>query len=324
MTMKWSSPIAALCFALAAVALSANAQQPKPQPSPPVLTIRLDTDLVTIDVTALDQTGNYVRNLRAEEFQLYEDGQRRELDFFSVNDQLSLSRPLAVVFALDLSGSLRPDEAATLRQAALKFTELMKGNSVFAALTFNHNVKIIQNFTSDAQKLEQAFARLNQFGGATRIYDAIDRAVTMLARQSPSSHKGRPVRRVVIVITDGFDSASIVDRGEVIKRAQEAGVTVYSITLPSYALSAIRTTERVLTPLDASRIVPATGGRDFPADAHDFTPIFKTLAEELRASYALAYYSRERDGKYHQLRVTTTRPGVQLRVNRTGYTAPAK
>jgi VWFA-related protein len=130
------------------------------------------------------------------------------------------------------------------------------------------------------------------------------------------------MRRVVIVITDGFDSASIIDRRELIRRANAVGVTIYSITLPSYILSPTTSTERVITPLDASRIVAATGGRDFPADASDFTPVFKTLAEEIRASYGLAWYPEMRDGKYRSLKVVSTRPGITLRVNRAGYTAP--
>jgi hypothetical protein len=80
----------------------------------------------------------------------------------------------------------------------------------------------------------------------------------------------------------------------------------------------------VITPLDATRIVMATGGRDFSADARDFTPIFKALAEEIRASYALAFYPEQRDGQFHQLQVQTSRPGVQLRANRSGYQATVK
>jgi Ca-activated chloride channel homolog len=316
--------IATFCLGLAVTVSLAQAQQQRtsePQAAP---TIRIDTDLVTIDVAALDKAGNYVRDLRPEEFQVYENGRLRKLDFFALNDESSLSRPLAVVFALDLSGSLRPAETETLRGAARRFTELMKGESVFAALAFNHSVKVYQDFTPDAQRIEQAFARMNRFEGSTRIYDALDRAVTMLTRHAPSFRKGRPLRRVVVVITDGFDSASIIDRRELIRRASVANVTIYSITLPSFALSPTPSRERVITPLDASRVVSATGGRDFPADARDFTPVFKALAEEIRASYVLSYYPDKRDGQYRELRVTTTRAGVQLRTSRTGYTAPAK
>src|SRR5215475_4802840 len=288
----------------------------------PGLTIRVDTDLVVIDVTATDKWGNYIRDLRAEEIQVFEDGQQRNINFFTMTDVAELSRPLAVVFALDLSGSLRPDEMTTLRQAAMKFTDLMKGESVFAAMTFNHKVKIAQDFTSDPDKIARAFEKMDRFEGSTRIYDALDRAITMLNKHAPRTRKGRPVRRVVVVITDGFDSASIINRREVISRANDAGVTIYSITLPSFALSPTDSSSRVITPLDASRIVPATGGQDFSADARDFTPIFKALAEEIRASYALAYYPDNRDGKRHELRVKTSRPDIQIRASRTGYTAP--
>lgn len=297
------------------------AQKTDPRPA---TTIRIDTDLVTIDVTATDKNGNYVRDLRPDEFQVFEDGKPRKLDFFAVTDESALSRPLAVVFALDMSGSLKPEETVMLRDAATRFTELMSGDSVFAALAFNYNVKILQSFTDDPRKLERALAKANHFEGSTRIYDAVDRAVTMLNRQAPHTRKNRPVRRVVIVISDGFDSASIIDRQELIRRANAAGVTVYSVTLPSYILSPTQQSDRVITPLDATRVVASTGGRDFAADARDFTPIFKALAEEIRASYALAYYPEPRDGRTHDLRVKTLRQGVQLRVSRTSYQAPNK
>lgn len=283
--------------------------------------IRIDTDMVVIDVTATDQSGAYIRDLRPEEVQVFEDGQQRPINFFALTDKVTLSRPLAVVFALDLSGSLRLDEMATLRQAAMKFTDLMKGDSVFAALTFNHKVKVTQDFTPDPVKIARAFERMDRFEGSTRIYDALDRAVTLINRNAPRTRNGRPVRRVVVVITDGFDSASIIDRKELIHRANDAGVTIYSITLPSFALSPTDSSTRVITPLDASRIVSATGGQDFSADASDFSPIFKALAEEIRASYALAYYPDNRDGKRHELRIKTSRPGIQIRASRTSYTA---
>jgi VWFA-related protein len=288
------------------------------------LTIRMDTDLVVIDVTATDKSGAFIRDLRPEEIQVFEDGQERGINFFTLNDEVTLSRPLAVVFALDLSGSLRLDEMTTLRHAAMKFTELMKGESVFAALTFNHKVKVTQDFTPDPARIARAFERMDQFEGSTRIYDALDRAVTMLNRNAPRTRNGRPVRRVVVVITDGFDSASIIDRKELIRRANDAGVTIYSITLPSFALSPTDPSSRVITPLDASRIVSSTGGQDFSADASDFSPIFKALAEEIRASYALAYYPDSRDGKRHELRIKTSRPGVQIRASRTSYTAASQ
>jgi Ca-activated chloride channel homolog len=311
-----------LFYFCALFALGLPARAPAQDTRPPGV-VRIDTDVVTVDVTAVDRAGNYVRDLRADEFRLFVDGRERRIEFFSMTSEAALSRPLAVVFALDLSGSLKPEETETLRQAALRFTELMKGDSVFAAMAFNYDVKILQDFTPEARKIERAFAGVNRFEGSTRIYDALDRAVTMLARRAPRERRNQPLRRVVVVISDGFDSASIIDKRELIRRAQAAGVTVYSVTLPSYILSASKGTERVITPLDASRIVAATGGRDFAADARDFTPVFRALAEEIRASYGLAYYPEMRDGRTHELRVETSRPGVKLRASRTSFVAPA-
>src|SRR5262245_217904 len=162
--MNFRITIAIFCMGLLAIAAgAARAQQSNTQADAQSrrsgLTIRMDTDLVVIDVTATDKTGAYVRDLRLEEIQVFEDGQERNINFFTMNDEAALSRPLAVVFALDLSGSLRLDEMSTLRQAAMKFTELMKGDSVFAALTFNHKVKITQDFTPDPSKIARAFER---------------------------------------------------------------------------------------------------------------------------------------------------------------------
>ncbi len=302
--------------------LASQAQEKKQSAGDDVL--KIDTDLVMVEVTATDKRGNYVRNLTADDFRLLIDGRQRKIDFFNVTDETTQSRPLGVVFALDLSGSLKLDEIETLRTSALKFTEIMKGESVFAAMAFNYEVKVFQEFTPEQKKIERAFAKMEHFGGSTRIYDAIDKAVLMLSRRAHFSKSNKPLRRVVIVITDGFDSSSMVESRELIRRANAAGVTVYSITLPSYILSASRNTERVITPLDATRIVAATGGRDFSADTRDFAPVFKALAEEIRASYGLAYYPEMRDGKQHEVRIEPVNSELQLRTNRTTFLAPVR
>lgn len=304
------------------LSLVVEAQEKKPRGDEDVL--KIDTDLVTVEAVATDKAGNYVRNLTADDFRLFVDGQPRKIDFFTVTNEVTTSRPLAVVFALDLSGSLKPNEIETLRASAAKFTEIMRGESTFAALAFNYDVKVYQDFTSDLKKLEHAFAKMQEFGGSTRIYDALDKSVLMLSRRPRFSKNNLPLRRVIVVITDGFDSSSTINSRELIRRANAAGVTVYSITLPSYILSASRSTERVITPLDASRIVAATGGRDFSADARDFAPVFKALAEEIRASYGVAYYPEMRDGKQHDVRVEPVNPVIKLRTNRTTFIAPTK
>ena len=145
---------------------------------------------MVIDVTAHRASDRLLRTCAPQYIEVFEDGQERKINFFAMNDEASLSRPLALVFALDISGSLRPDELSTLRQAAMKFTELMKGDSVFAALSFNNTIKITQDFTPSQEKIVRAFEKMNRFEGSTRIYDALDRAVTMLNRSAPRTRNG--------------------------------------------------------------------------------------------------------------------------------------
>jgi VWFA-related protein len=137
----------------------------------------------------------------------------------------------------------------------------------------------------------------------------------------PHYRGSRRLRRVAVVVTDGYDNVDSTEQSELIKRANDAEVTVYSITLPSYGATGLAG-QRTMTLLDVSRIVPLTGGSDFSADAGDFTPVFKAIAEEIRASYTLAYYPSEKsrsDGRIHQIRVEVKRPGLIVRASRTTY-----
>jgi Ca-activated chloride channel family protein len=284
--------------------------------------IRIGTDLVVIDATVTDKDGNYIRNLKPEDFIIFEDGEPQELGFFEASEQSELTRPLAVVFALDVSGSIRPEEIARQRVAAENFMRLVRPDSIFAVLAFNNEIRVLQDFTSDPKKISQAFQRIGRAEGATRLFGCIDRAVSML-RRAPRFLGGRRLRRVVVVITDGYDSVDTIDQRDLIARAVEAGVTVYSITLPSYT-PGLGTRQRALTLLDASRIVPMTGGTDFSADISDFTPVFRSIAEEIKASYTLAYYPPEKnrhDGRAHQIRVEVKRPGAIVRTSRQSYLA---
>lgn len=290
-----------------------------PQEGPPV---KLESGLVTVDVTVTDADGNYVTDLRQSDFLLYHDGVPRPIEFFGAEKNPTLTRPLAVVFALDISGSLG-NQLADQQRAARKFVSLVQPDSLFAVMGFNDQVRIFQKFTNDPEKLERAFVQARKIGGRTRLYDAIDRAMTMLEKEAPTRRNGRRLRRVVVVITDGFDYTSLIDCKEVIRRANNANVTVYSITLPSYVLS-VNGKQRVPTLLDAAGIVEQTGGMDFPAEERNFAAVFYALAEEIRASYVLAYYPPKTDlgdGHSHQIKVVTTRSGVTVRQSRNGYTA---
>lgn len=287
--------------------------------------VKLKADLVTVDATVTDKNGNFIRNLKAEDFTIYEDGVPQKLDFFEASEQAALTRPLAVVVAIDKSGSIKPEEIVRQRIATENFMNLVRPESVFAVMAFNQEVRVLQDFTSDPRKVSAAFQKIGEVTGSSRIFGSIDKAVAML-KHAPRFRQGRRLRRVVIILTDGYDNVSPPDQDELIRRANDAEVTVFSITLPSYEAGS-GSNNRMMTLLDVSRIVPMTGGADFSADRRDFAPIFKSIAEEIRSGYTLAYYppeSNRRDGRVHQIRVECTRVGAILRASRTSYQAPAK
>ena len=315
--MRTTRAIALLCLveavALVAPSLAQRADQ----------AIRLETDLVTVDATITDKDGNFIRKLKPEDFIVYQDGQPQKIEFFEANEEAALTRSLAVVFALDTSGSIKPEEIAKQRQATESFVKLVRPESIFAVIAFNNEIRVLQDFTSDPHRLSHGFSRIGEVQGSTRLFAAIDRGVSMLKR-APRFRGGRRLRRVVIVITDGFDNVDTTDQQDLIRRANDAEVTVYSITLPSY-VAGLAPGQRSMTLLDVSRIIPLTGGSDFSADATDFTPVFKAIAEEIRSGYTLAYYPPEkyrRDGRLHQIRIEVRKPGAIVRASRTSYQAP--
>lgn len=314
--MTTSRAIALLCIVEALIAPALAHQNDQ--------VIKLETDLVTIDATVTDKDGNFIRKLTREDFVVFEDGQPQKLDFFEANEEAALTRSLAVVFALDTSGSIKPEEIEKQREATESFVKLVRPESLFAVITFSSEIRVLQDFTSEPQKISQAFRKIGEITGLSRIFGTIDRAVSMLKRV-PRFRGGRRLRRVVIVITDGFDNLDSTDQQDLIRRANDAEVTVYSITLPSYTPGP--GTGRFMTLLDVSRIVPMTGGADFSADTKDFTPVFKAIAEEIRSGYTLAYYPPEknrRDGRVHQISVEVRKTGAIVRTSRNSYQAPSR
>jgi Ca-activated chloride channel family protein len=305
-----------------AVAASASPAQNKGDDD----AVTLDSDLVTVDLTATDAKGDYVTDLKQSEVRVFEDGQPRGVDFFGASSQRELTRPLACVLVLDISGSITKREVGLQREAAQKFVGLVRPESLFAVMAFNQEARLLQKLTNDPKAVGKAFDKVGDVGGSTRLFDTLDQAVNVLSK-APQSRGGRRLRRVVVVITDGYDSSSTIAPTELVRRAAAAGVTIYSITLPSYMATLDGGRVRAPTILDAHGVVPATGGLDFSAENEDYAPIFKAIAEEVSSGYQLAFYppdAKRHDGKFHALRVEVTRPGVALRASRQGYQSPDK
>lgn len=293
--------------------------------------IRVDTDLVSVDVTAMDAEGRPVRTLSQEDFKLFSDGLEQSISFFQIEKRQGEARPLAIVFALDVSGSMTAEEIVRLRGALKSFSEHLASHPVsYAVMTFGMRVKTIQKFTNNPGKLDESLERISRdapSGLSTHTYDAVDDAIRMLVRSAPRTREKRLMKRAVLVVTDGFPVGDTVTPQTVIERANAADVSVFVVTLPSYSRVTASTTQTPLpTPLDVSGLAELTGGRNVYANEKDYAPLFRALAEEVSSAYVLAFYPPEekrRDGQVHTIRVEGPR-GLTLRQSRSEYRAATK
>ena len=333
------SLIALLLMALATPGVpqnppAASEQRPRkvyPNEQEPEDVLRIDTDLVSVDVTAMDSLGRPIRNLRQEDFKIYSDGVQQQISFFQIEKRQGDLRPLAIVFALDVSGSMTSEELVRLRAALQSFSSYLADYPVsYAVMTFGMRVKTLQKFTADTRKLDESLERISRdapSGLSTHTYDAVDDAIRLLVRKAPRTRERRLMKRAVLVVTDGFPVGDTVKPETVIERANAADVSVFVVTLPSYSRVMASSTQTPLpTPLDVSGLAELTGGRNVYANERDYAPLFRALAEEVSSAYVLAFYPPEekrRDGQLHTIRVEGPR-GLTLRQSRSEYRAASK
>jgi len=322
-----SVTVGTLCLAQTPSATSQRPRKVFPAEQEPADVLRIDTDLVSVDVTATNLEGLPVRSLRQDDFKVYSDGAEQQVSFFNVERRDGEPRPLAIVFALDISGSMTAEEMERLRGALRSFSGQLSNHPVaYAVMVFGMRVKTLQRFTSEPDKLDRTFDRIAREpnGLSTHTYDAVDDAIRLLVKQAPRTRERRLMKRAVLVVTDGFPVGDTVSAPTVIERANAADVSVYVVTLPSYSRIMPAANQTPLpTPLDVSGLAEATGGRNVYANEKDYGPLFRALAEEVGSAYVLAFYPPEEkrhDGQLHTIRVEGPR-GLTLRQSRSEYRA---
>lgn len=326
-------PTLSLCQPIGFAQEPSTAERPRKvfetQTQEPDDVVRIDTDLVTVDVVVRDAQGRPVRNLKSADFKVFSDGVELPISFFQAERRNGQPRPLALVFAIDISGSMTTDEMEKLRIALQSFSNKLSDHSaLFSVMAFGMNVKVMQKFTSDRTKLDKAFEKIAREpnGLSTHTYDAVDDAIRQLVRQTQRTRERRLVKRAVLVVTDGFPVGDTVSARTVIERANAAEVSVYVVTLPSYSRMMASTAGALPTPLDVSGLVELTGGKSVYADEKDYGPMFSALAEEVTSAYVIAFYPPEekrRDGKFHEIRIEGP-GGLVLQQSRAGYQAGEK
>lgn len=321
--IRWAILVACLVLLNGGLLSSISAQTPLPSDD----VIRIDTDLLPFDVSVTDVKGRPVRNLTEKDFRILEDGVERPVSFFNVEKEDAALRPIAVVFALDVSGSMSAEELARLSAAMRLFIDqLADRRSAFAIMTFGTKVRTLQTFTNDRKKLDRALAELlknKDEGRSTHAYDAVDDAIRLLVKKAPRTADQQLLKRAVLLITDGFPVGDTVAPATVIERANAADVSVYSVTLPSYPSLLAGNRTPLPTLLDVTGLVEKTGGTNVYATDKEFSGLFRALAEEVKSHYVLAFYPAEekrQDGKFHTVQILGP-AGLVLRQSRPGYTA---
>ncbi|HWQ35002.1 MAG TPA: VWA domain-containing protein [Blastocatellia bacterium] len=197
----------------------ADKQKPKPpgaEPSSENETIRIDTTLVTIPVSVIDRDGKFIPHLTKRDFRLFEDGVEQEISDFA-----SVEAPFSVVLLLDTSRSTR-FRIEDIQQAAVAFVEELHPQDRVMVVSFDSDVYIDSEFTSDRNQLRRAIYG-TRTGGSTRLYDAVDLVITERLRRVSG-------RKAVVLFTDGVDTDSrLASARSTIDRVEESGVLVYPI-----------------------------------------------------------------------------------------------
>ena len=262
--------------------------------------------------TVMDRHGRYVKDLKKEDFNVL-DNNRPVNRIRSFQNETDL--PLQVGLLIDASNSIR-ERFKFEQESAIEFlnsTIRRKYDKAFV-IGFDVTPEVTQDFTDDTEALSQGI-RVLRPGGGTALFDALYYACRDKLMKEP--HSG-PVRKAIILLTDGDDNLSHVTREEAIEMAQRAEVVVYTIS--TNLTDKGGGGDKVL-----QRIADATGGRSYtPFQLTDVADAFGKIQDELRSQYALSFRPPELtpDGSFHVVQILAkNHKGLRIR-GRLGYYAP--
>ncbi len=266
---------------------------------------RSDSRLVVLHATVLDDDGNRVTDLPKSAFRVFENGVEQQLKIFRREDA-----PVSLGFLIDDSGSMinRREKVAA---AAMSLLNASRADDEGFVLHFNEKAYLDTEFTTDRGKLSRGLTTFDS-RGATAIRDALRLAIEHMERKATEDKK------VLVVVTDGEDNSSQVDRNFIVRAAQQSGVIIYAIGF--LADIADDRTEQARRELDA--LTRATGGRAFYLnDAGETDAAAREIAREIRNQYTLAYSptNEQLDGTYRKIQVQAG-SGLTVRT-RSGYYA---
>jgi VWFA-related protein len=194
---------------------------------PPVgAQVKVRVTLVNTPVTVRDSKGNLIDNLTANDFRLTDNGVEQKISHFDFGGD-----PISLLILIETSSRIDP-LLPEMRKTGVLFTQNVMGADGEAAVVgFNNAVDKLQNFTKNSDAIETTIAQLQTGDSGSKLYDAMGIAVDMLARR-PQATADRPSRRrVLFVLSETVDVGSETKLGEVLRKAQLANVTIYSVGL---------------------------------------------------------------------------------------------
>jgi Ca-activated chloride channel homolog len=277
----------------------------------PGMTIRAEVSLVNVPFRAMDGKGRTIASLKAEDFQIFDNGRLQKVEYFS-NPEKNAAVPLKIALVMDTSDSVRDKLDFEINTAAEFLNQILRPNMDSAAIIqFDSDVNLVQDFTQNLDALLHALTTL-QPGGNTALFDAI----YLAAEEKLKNETGR---RVIIVISDGADNVSSVRMMEAIASVQRRDVLVYGI--------GVLCSQCYPADLDAlKRFTKETGGMFFSPKAQlsAIREAFRVIGLDIQGQYSLAYTPENivHDGSFRSLDLRCRVPGVRIRT-RKGYYAPS-
>ncbi len=271
--------------------------------------VRVNTELVVLNVTVTDATGQYVRGLRQSDFKIFEDGKEVApslIASFSVQES-----PFASVVLLDTSGSME-SRLSLGRSAAIRFLDGLRDEDVAAVFRFDTKVEQVQDFSGGRDLAPIAYGIHAK--GMTTLNDAIIEASRALVNRSEH-------RKAIVVLSDGIDTYSKAGPGKALESALGIGASIYAVDMSATEGSASRNSQSAMV---LKNFAEKTGGRFVATPGGPaLRDAFSSIAEELGHQYTIAYrpVNKSRDGKWRTLEVKLTRSNATVRT-RKGYRAP--
>lgn len=270
--------------------------------------LRVNTDLVVLNITVTEKSGQYVPGLRLSDFTIFEDGKEvspQLISSFSVHES-----PFASVVLLDTSGSME-SRLSLGRSAAIRFLDRLRDEDVAAVYTFNSKVERLQEFSGSRDLAPMAFSLRAK--GMTTLNDAIAEAAKALVARPEK-------RKAIIVLSDGMDTSSKTSSDKAVEAALAIGASIYAVDM-SATTGGINNHQsaavlRGFAEKSGGRFVDTPGG---PA----LRDAFASIADELGHQYTIAYrpLNQTRDGKWRKLEVKISRSELEVRT-RKAYRAP--